>query len=52
VPAYFTGTYELLTPQTGNLVAVQYGNPGPFEMDIVFSPAYNSHSPPSDIADP
>jgi hypothetical protein len=41
VPAYFTGTYELLTPQTGNLVAVQYGNPGPFEMDIVFSPAYN-----------
>jgi hypothetical protein len=40
-PVYFSGTYRLFTMETGDLVVLQYGNPGPFEMATVFSPVYS-----------
>ncbi len=43
-PTYFTGTYRLITTETGDLLAIQLGNPGPFEMAVVFSPIYNASS--------
>jgi len=40
-PVYFTGTYRLFTLETGDLVVMQLGNPGPFEMAGVLSPIYS-----------